>query len=179
MPLTIPVPSMEVVTSARLVFRRPVIEDAHWWMEYINDAEAIRFMALRLGDPEDARRFVQRALDRAATNGSGLNVISDRSTKMPVGMAGLLVQEVDGVAELEIGYHLLPSAWGRGFALEAAARCREFAREAHVAGSVISLIDPRNLRSQRVAIRNGLLPQKIAMHRGTEAIVFRHSFGTD
>lgn len=160
----------------RMIFRRPMIDDERWWMEYINDAEAIRFMAFRQGDPAEARRFIERTLDRIERDGSGLNVLMERSTGKPLGMAGLLTQEVDGRAELEIGYHLLPSAWGRGHAIEAARACREHARDHDLCASVISLIDPGNIRSQRVAIRNGMLPEKMSVHRGTPALVFRHHF---
>ena len=90
-----------------------------------------------------------------------------------MGMVGLLVQEVDGVTELEIGYHLLPSAWGHGYATEAAIACKEFAQEHELAPSVISLIDPGNSNSQAVAKRNGMTLEKRTVHRGTDALVFR------
>lgn len=61
---------------------------------------------------------------------------------------------MDGVDELEIGCHLLPSAWGKGYATEAAIACKEFARKHMLVPSVISLVDHRNFAGQAVAIRN-------------------------
>ena len=164
---------MHGVTTERLLFRRSGMEDIDWWMAYINSAEAIRFMPFTLGSEADARAFIQRSLDRAATDGSGLNAIIERSTGRPVGMIGLLTQVVDEVDELEIGYHLVPSAWGHGFATEAAIACREFARAHRCAPTVISLIDHQNFASQAVARRNGMHHEKDTVHRGVPAMVWR------
>jgi RimJ/RimL family protein N-acetyltransferase len=103
-------------------------------------------------------------------------VVSERATGKPVGMVGLLTQEVDGIAELEVGYHLLPPAWGKGYATEAAMACKEFARQRRLAPTVISLIDQGNFKSQAVAKRNGMIHEKDTVHRGTPAMVFRVRF---
>ncbi|MBX2979430.1 MAG: GNAT family N-acetyltransferase [Flavobacteriales bacterium] len=167
------IPSMHGVSTDRLLFRHTSMDDLSWWMEYINSAEAIRFMALTVGSEASCREFIQRSMDRRATDGSGLNAIIERSTGKPVGMIGLLTQVVDGVDELEIGYHLLPSAWGKGYATEAAIACKEFARQHKLLRSVISLIDHENFASQAVAKRNGMSFEKDTVHRGTPAMVWR------
>lgn len=169
----LPISSLEGLTTDRLVFRRPVMADHAWWMQYMNNAEAIRFMPFTLGSEADCRGFIQRSLDRIERDGSCLNVVSERATGKPVGMIGLLTQDVDGTPELEIGYHLLPSAWGKGYATEAAIACKEFARKHELAPSVISLIDHANHKSQAVAKRNGMAFEKDTVHRGTPAMVFR------
>lgn len=63
------IPSMHGVTTERLLFRAISMDDRHWWMEYINSAEAIRFMPFTVGSGEDCRFFIQRSLDRYATDG--------------------------------------------------------------------------------------------------------------
>lgn len=171
--ITLPIPPMEGVTTERLTFRHPAFEDHVWWMEYMNNAEAIRFMPFTLGSEADCTAFIQRSLDRIARDGSCLNVITDHNTGKPIGMVGLLTQEVDGIAELEIGYHLLPTAWGHGYATEAAMACKAFAAQHAQAPSVISLIDPLNFNSRSVAKRNGMHCDKMAVHRGEKVMVFR------
>lgn len=167
------IPSMHGVTTARLSFRSSSMDDRHWWMEYINNAEAIRFMPFSVGSEQDCASFIQRSLDRYATDGSGLNAIIEQASNKPVGMVGLLTQLVDGLDELEIGFHLLPSAWGKGYATEAAIACKAFARDHQCASSVISLIDHQNLASQAVAKRNGMSYEKDTVHRGVPAMVWR------
>lgn len=171
--MMLPIPSMHGVVTERLFFRHTSMDDVSWWMAYINSAKAIRFMALTVGSEASCREFIQRSMDRRAADGSGLNAIIDRASGLPVGMIGLLTQVVDEMDELEIGYHLLPSAWGRGFATEAAIACKEFAREHRCAPSVISLIDHQNFASQAVARRNGMHYEKDTVHRGVPAMVWR------
>ena len=172
----LPISSMNGHTTDRLLFRHTSLGDVNWWMEYMNDATAVRFMPFTVGSEADCTFFIQRSLDRYANDGSGLNAIIERSSGRPVGMIGLLTQVVDGVDELEIGYHLVPSAWGKGFATEAATACKEFAREHRSAPSVISLIDNENLASQAVAKRNGMQHEKDTVHRGVPAMVWRYRF---
>lgn len=174
--LQLPIPALHGHTTERLVFRHTSMDDLSWWMAYINSADAIRFMSLTVGSEASCREFIQRSLDRRSADGSGLNAIMEQATGQPVGMVGLLTQVVDGVDELEVGYHLLPSAWGKGYATEAAVACKEFAREHQCAPSVISLIDHQNFPSQAVAKRNGMLYEKDTEHRGTPAMVWRYRF---
>jgi [ribosomal protein S5]-alanine N-acetyltransferase len=171
--ITLPLPSLHGLTTERLLFRTPAMTDAVWWMEYMDDAASIRFMPFTVGSEADCAAFIQRSLDRIARDGSGLNAIVERVSGRPVGMVGLLTQEVDGNGELEVGYHLVPSATGKGYATEAAMACKEFAQTHRLAPSVISLIDPGNGASQAVALRNGMHLEGMGLHRGDEVLVFR------
>lgn len=171
--IALPIPSLEGLTTDRLLFRRILPADVDWWMGYINSAEAIRFMPFTVGSRSDAEAMIRRSLDRYAEDGSGLHAVELRATGEPVGQCGLLTQTVDGLPELEIGYHFLPTHWGKGYAAEAAIACKAFATEHRLAPSVISLIDAENHRSQGVAKRNGMVYEKRTIHRGTEALVFR------
>ena len=168
---------MEGLHTQRLRFRRLHFHDVEWWMDYINSAEAIRFMPYAVGDRAGAAAMVQRSLDRYARDGSGLNAVELKATGEPIGQCGLLTQEVDGLPELEIGYHFLPAHWGQGYATEAAVAAREFARERSLAPSIISLIDEQNSSSRRVAERNGMVVEKRSVHRGVEALVYRIMIG--
>ncbi len=171
--ITLPIPSLEGLTTDRLLFRRILPADVDWWMDYINCAEAIRFMPFTVGSRADCMAMIQRSLDRYAEDGSGLHAVELRATGEPIGQCGLLTQSVDGLPELEIGYHLLPSYWGHGYAAEAAIACKLFAVEHRLAPAVISMIDEENHRSRGVAKRNGMVFEKRTIHRGTEALVFR------
>ena len=73
-----------------------------------------------------------------------------------VGQVGLVAQEIGGETELEVGYLLLRSCWGNGYATEAARACCDYGFRELGAERLISLIDPRNEPSQRVAERLGM-----------------------
>ncbi|HLK73066.1 MAG TPA: GNAT family N-acetyltransferase [Streptosporangiaceae bacterium] len=142
-----------------------------------------------LGDPEvmtyyprpktrdEAVQWVDwnRALYR--THGYGLWVLRTADGGF-VGDCGLTPQLVDGVTELEVGYHVLPSLQGRGYATEAAAASRDFARDVLGATRLIAIIHPDNRPSQRVAEKIGLCAEKrTAVHGGRDAVIYAAALG--
>lgn len=146
--------------SERLIFRRLNINDVDAWMEYFASDEALKFMPLKLNDREDCIAWIKRAEWRYDTFGMGLWALIDKESNEIVGQCGLLVQEIDNTQELEIGYHLIPRFWKKGFAIEAALACKKFAIENKLADSVISIIHIDNINSQKVAERNGMIREK-------------------
>ncbi|WP_343886815.1 GNAT family N-acetyltransferase, partial [Subtercola frigoramans] len=57
---------------------------------------------------------------------------------------------------LEVGYHVGTVWQGRGFATEAAAACRDFARELGGVPELVAIIHPENRASERVAEKIGM-----------------------
>jgi len=53
-----------------------------------------------------------------------MNVLMDKKTSQPVGQCGLLIQNIENVDCLEIGYSILPQYWGLGYVTEAAMNVR-------------------------------------------------------
>jgi RimJ/RimL family protein N-acetyltransferase len=88
-------------------------------------------------------------------------------------MCGLLVQEVDGIKELEIGYSLHPAFLGKGYATEAAMKMRDFAFENNFADSLISIVHVDNLKSANVALRNGMTLEKTTNFKEIPVNIFR------
>jgi RimJ/RimL family protein N-acetyltransferase len=58
--------------------------------------------------------------------------------------------------EVEIGWRLARSAWGRGLATEAGRAVLDFARDQLRLRRLISIIHPENVRSRRVAQKLGM-----------------------
>jgi RimJ/RimL family protein N-acetyltransferase len=106
------------------------------------------------------------------THGYGLWLLSTADGGF-VGDCGLTPQMVDGVTELEVGYHVLPALQGHGYATEAAAASRDFARDVLGATRLVAIIHPENRPSQRVAEKIGLHPEKrTAVHGGRDAVIY-------
>jgi len=124
-------------------------------------------MADLLGDP-DVMRFYPAPKTREqaeawiawnqrnyAEHGYGLWIIETHEGDF-VGDCGLTWQAVNGVKKLEVGYHVAPRWQGQGLASEAAAACRDFAREHVEAPELIAIIHPDNRASERVAEKIGM-----------------------
>ncbi|MGW1669805.1 GNAT family N-acetyltransferase [Streptomyces sp. NPDC002324] len=134
-------------------------------------------MAALLGDPDVMRhhprpRTRQEALDWIRWNqrlyrqkGFGLWLLTLRTSGEFVGDCGLTPQEIEGVTELEVGYRVRTDLQGRGYATEAAAACRDHARDALHAERLVAIIRPDNRPSQRVAEKIGLPFERAATSR--------------
>lgn len=83
----------------------------------------------------------------------------------PLGFCGFSHHPVNGEPVWELGYRLLPSAWGRGFATEAATACRDWFFANRPEPKFVLMIDPANVASARVA-------QKIGARHEFDAVVY-------
>jgi hypothetical protein len=84
-----------------------------------------------------------------------------------IGYCGLFYfPDIDGQPEIEIGYRLARSAWGHGYATEAALSVRDFAVTTLGIKRLIAMIDPSNLASIRVAEKLGMRYEKEVMLEG-------------
>jgi [ribosomal protein S5]-alanine N-acetyltransferase len=145
--------------TERLLVEPLTLRDATEWRDYFRKNSGLKFVGL-VDDGVDldtkAKQWIERQLWRYKTKQYGLLALRDKTTNALVGQCGLLTQEIDGRDELEIGYHVLPKFWGRGYATEAAQMFKEFAFTNALRRSLISIIHVDNLRSQRVAEKNGM-----------------------
>jgi RimJ/RimL family protein N-acetyltransferase len=142
---------------------------------YLSDPETTRFLFPTVGPETQARLWITRQNLRYERDGYGLCALEEKATGNVAGFVGLILQEVDGIPELEIGYHLFPRHRGKGYATEAAVTCRDFAFKHQLADHLISLIHPDNIASQKVAIRNGMKAGRQTKFRGHPVLVFRIS----
>jgi ribosomal-protein-alanine N-acetyltransferase len=90
-----------------------------------------------------------------------------RETGELIGRCGPIPDSVEGRAEVELGYTFATSHWGKGYATEAAAAARAHCFERLGLTRIISIIDPHNTASQRVALRLGMRHERDAMWRGS------------
>lgn len=113
---------------------------------------------------EESRAWIERQLQRQRVDGLALWAIDDRATGGFLGCCGPVVQFVDGVREVELGWSVTPARSGQGIATEAAMAWRDHCLDALRLGHVISLVRPENLPSRRVAEKIGMSVWKETRH---------------
>ena len=157
--------------SARLTFRDMSPADLDDLARLLGDPEVMTYYP-RPKTRAEAAQWIEWNRGLYRTHGYGLWLLSAVDGSF-VGDCGLTPQLVDGVTELEVGYHVRSELQGRGYATEAAAASRDFARDVLGATRLIAIIHPDNRPSQRVAEKIGLRPEKRAtVHGGREAVIY-------
>jgi RimJ/RimL family protein N-acetyltransferase len=170
--------SLEGQETKRLLFRRITEHDFEIWLEFCKYPDSLKYIfsqeQLKVEDPiERCRMWFNKVFHRYENGLGGMNALVDKQTGEFVGQCGLLIQTIDDIEELEIGYSIMPSYRGKGFASEAANRCKEFAFENDYTTSLISVIVPENLDSIKVAMNNGMKLSKTTISNGDIVNIYR------
>ena len=149
--MQVPVPELR---SERLLLRAFNECDFEAFAEIVADPEVVRY--LDGGEPisrEECWRGMALFIGHWQLRGYGWWAVEDARSGDFLGRIGLYNPE--GWPGLEIGWLLRRQAWGTGLATEGATAALSFAFDVLEADHVISLIDPRNTRSIRVAQKLG------------------------
>jgi len=148
-----------VFETKRLVFRRFTEANFPDMCQMLGDAEVMRYYPAVL-DEAGSRAWLERIYMRYEKYGTAFCAVTLKETDEFVGQIGLLNHDIPEVRNLEIGYMLARNHWGKGYASEGARGCRDHAFGELNQDKVISIIDPRNEPSIRVAQANGMKLEK-------------------
>src|SRR5690349_12730121 len=161
-------------STDRLLFRKIDIADFHEWLKFFQDSRtSLHWIEEKISPELSCNSWYQKQQWRYENDRGGMNALIEKNTSRLIGHAGLLVQRVDGVPELEIGYSLLPEFWNKGYATEAAQECKRFAFQNNLADSLISIISLTNTPSQQVALKNGMSVLEQATYRDNNVSIYR------
>lgn len=156
--------------SERLSLRPLAGSDADLGVEILTDPEVMRF----IGEPQTPERVVQEmpvSTRRAGGGCIGVWCVSDKTTGEKLGTALLLPLPIElpdtdwslvaggslPEGEIELGYLLKRSAWGKGYATEAARRLLRFAFEDTPLDEVVAVTHHENTSSQHVLKKAGMI----------------------
>ena len=150
----------QVLETDRLVLRQLTLADADSLLGIFSDPETMRYYP-GTKDREETFAWIQWNLKSYAERGFGLWVVLLKDSREFVGQCGLIWQpDVDSRNETEIGYLFLRKYWNRGLATEAALECRDYGFKTLKLERLVSLIDPENRPSRRVAEKVGMRMEK-------------------
>ena len=145
--------------SERLIFRKLSSADISTWTEFFVNNDHLEYLGLDSSKtPEaNATEWINRQLQRYADDEFGHLAVIEKCSGDFVGMGGLLIREIKGAKEFEIGYSLKPVFWGKGYGTEIAIQIKKYGDENKVAKRFISIIHTKNSRSIRVAEKNEMV----------------------
>lgn len=144
-----------ILETSRLALRRLEETDFDAWSAVLGDPEVM--YAYEHGFSEDeVRQWIDRQQERYAKYGFGLWAVIEKASGELIGDCGITMQDWNGREVPEIGYHLRRDKWHQGFAIEAAAACREYGFYTLNFPELFTIIRANNFPSQHVALRNGM-----------------------
>lgn len=165
---------LEDSRTERLNFRKFKSTDYKLWLPFHLDPGSSQFWEGTPVSPEKAcREQFEKIFERYQKGLGGMNALIEREQGLLIGMCGLLIQEIDGQNELEIGYSLLPEFRGMGYATEAGRHCRDHAFDNAWAESLISIIHIANTPSMKVASRLGMILNGTTQYKNNPVRIFR------
>lgn len=160
--------------SERLLFRKVKSSDFDDWLPFHEAPQSSQFWAGLPENPKVAcKQQFSRIFERYEEHSGGMNALISKDTNKLIGLAGLLIQNMDGKQELEIGYSILPMHWRKGYAFEAAQKCKEIAFEKNWSKSLISIIQVDNIPSQKTALKNGMFLDFATLYQNNPVYIFR------
>jgi RimJ/RimL family protein N-acetyltransferase len=164
-------PGIPTLETERLSLRPLRGSDFEDYAALYADLEVARFIANgETWDRGRSWRHMAFAVGHWQLQGVGPWVVEEKPSRAFVGMIGFW--EPATWPGFELSWHLARRFWGRGYATEAGAAALDHAFTVWRRDLVISLIEPRNSRSIRVAERIGERLQRRIEHFGQAMLVF-------
>ncbi len=163
---------MIIVETPRLILRVFCPDDLDAFAPIEADPEVMRFYASGPRPREWAERGVRYFMGLQEQHGFSPWAIIHKVDDQFIGFCGLLPQTIDGQAEVEVGYKLARAYWGQGLATEAALACRDWGFTHLEVPRLISIINPGNAASIRVAEKNRMTYDKNAVYDGKTCRIY-------
>jgi RimJ/RimL family protein N-acetyltransferase len=161
------------VNTRRLLLRGWRSKDLSPYARLCADAEVMRYIGggstlTREESGAQISRFVRHWEER----GFGLWAVEYRASGAFVGFTGLAYHEewTESEHKTEVGWRLDPAYWGQGLATEGAVASVRYGFEELGLERIISIIQPENAASRRVAEKAGLTLQGETRWRGNDVV---------
>lgn len=165
-----------ILETKRLVLREFTMEDLPAFHELMSDADVMEFS---LSGPlknieQSKKRLEEHIITHYQKFGYGVYAVYERDNfKNFVGLAGFYNQKVDNDNYIELGYRLHPKYWGQGLATEACKALCQYAFEKFKFNELISMIEPKNVKSIQVAKKIGMTCWKDTLYHNLPILIYR------
>lgn len=142
----------DTVATERLLLRHLEPKDLDALFEVLGDPVAMRYYPAPF-DRDGVAAWIEWARRSYRENGFGLWAVIRRSDGRFLGDCGPMLQSVEGQVIPEVGYHIVPTEQGRGYATEAAHACVAWIFANTSFDIACSLVSPENGPSRAVAAK--------------------------
>ncbi|MEG2720675.1 MAG: GNAT family N-acetyltransferase [Oscillospiraceae bacterium] len=144
-----------MIETKRLFLREMQQSDFNDLCKMLQDKDVMYAYEGAFSD-EETQSWLDKQLFRYQEDGFGLYAVILKETGEMIGQCGLTMQDYKNDKVVEIGYLFQKAYWHKGYAIEAATACKEYAFTVLNVDEIFSIIRDTNIASQNVATRNGM-----------------------
>lgn len=142
------------LATARLRLRLPTVADGEIFGVITEDDQVQRYITGAAQPPHVKYEWIGRFVRCWRELGFERWLVESRDDGHFIGYGGL--HYLDGGPEIEVGYGLVPSEWGKGYATEVAGAAVGWGFEVLGLDRIVAVAYPDNLASQRVMEKVGM-----------------------
>ena len=150
-----------ILETDRLHLRQLSLDDADFILQLLNEPSFIQNIGDRgVRTLDDARSYILKGpVASYEKHGFGLWLVKTKESGAPIGICGLIKRDV--LADVDVGYALLPQFWSQGYALESASAVLSYARERLGLKRVLAVVNADNHSSIRLLEKIGFQYEKM------------------
>lgn len=156
---------MILFETPRLLFRPLTLDDLDDLEALYSDPEVMRFFS-GTRSSQQAFEEIEECLQWYDRLGFYFWATLHKADNRFIGRCGLLPQVIDDRQEYEVAYMIARPYWNQGLGTEAARGIKEYGFGEYRFPRLISIIDPDNIASVRVAEKNGMTYEKDILFEG-------------
>jgi [ribosomal protein S5]-alanine N-acetyltransferase len=160
-----------ICESSRLVLRQFTLDDLEPLAAMHSDTEVCRFIG-GVKTLQQSRENLEQWIAEYQKYGVSKWAVVLRSTEEFIGRCGMTLEQIEGVAEWELGWTFARRFWGKGYATEAALAAMNYWFRVLQKPRLTSLVHPLNVASVRVATRLGMTLDRTVQWHGSETNLY-------
>jgi len=146
-----------LLETTRLYVRKFTPDDAQALMSILGDEDIMHFSRSGVMTLEKIKESLANFyIPNYTAHGFGMYAVIQKSDNQLIGICGFFIEQIDGQRHIELAYRIAKKYWGQGFATEAAIALKQYAHNVLGIKELISIIDPTNIASKRVAEKVGM-----------------------
>lgn len=155
---------MIIIETSRLIIREHTDQDVENLLPILTDLVTMSFWPSPLTS-DQVVEWVASNRKSYQDHGFGRWAIILKEGNQFIGDCGIKLASLDGTMENDLGYIIDHRHWNKGYALEAAIACKEFALEKLKLKRLCANMATDHTRSKNVAIKLGMELEKIYINQ--------------
>ena len=147
----------QFLETKNLIINTPQAEDFDDLYALQTDAEVMKYIGRGVRTQSKIMNGLQKAIAHQKKHGFSLGCVFTKENGLFVGRAGLIYLAYDDTQpEIEVGYALVKTAWGKGYGVELAQALIDWGFQYLSLDNLVGVINPNNEYSRRVLERVGM-----------------------